>query len=115
MPQTATKKQRPAAAPAVKETRLFINNQWVNPADGKTFDTYNPATGQVLAKVAHASAADVDKAVKAARKALESGPWGKMDAADRGRLLFKLADLIEANKKELAALETLNCGKTITD
>src|SRR5690242_9921522 len=88
MTKTATPKQRPAA-PAVKETRLFINNQWVDPAEGKTFDTYNPATGQVIAKVAHAGAADVDKAVKAARKALESGPWGKMDAADRGRLMFK--------------------------
>src|SRR5437899_2545602 len=110
---TATLK-RPAP-PTVKETRLFINNQWVDPVEGKTFDTYNPATGQVLAKVAHASAADVDKAVKAARKALESGPWSKMDAADRGRLMFKLADLVEHQAKELAALESLNSGKLITD
>jgi aldehyde dehydrogenase (NAD+) len=115
MTKTATPKQQRPAAPAVKETRLFINNKWVDAAEGKTFDTYNPASGQVIAKVAHASAAEVDKAVKAARKALESGPWSKMDAADRGRLMFKLADLIEANKKELAALETLNCGKTIND
>src|SRR5437588_11833855 len=99
MAQTATMK-RPTA-PAVKETRLFINNQWVAPVDGKTFDTYNPATGEVLAKVAHAGAADVDKAVKAARKAFETGPWAKMDAVDRGRLMFKLADLVEANKKDL--------------
>ena len=61
------------------------------------------------------SKADVDKAVKAARSALESGPWSTMDAADRGRLLFKLADLVEKNADELAALESLNCGKTITD
>jgi aldehyde dehydrogenase (NAD+) len=104
-----------SAPPAVKETRLFINNKWVEPADGKTFDTYNPATGEVIAKVAAASAADVDKAVKAARHALDAGPWNTMDAADRGKLMFKLADLIEKNAKDLAALESLNSGKTITD
>src|SRR5271163_4369975 len=113
MPTTATMK-RPTT-PTVKETRLFINNQWVEPVEGKTFDTYNPTTGQVLAKVAQATAPDVDKAVKAARKALESGPWGKMDAVERGRLMFKLADLIEKNAEELAGLESLNSGKTIRD
>jgi aldehyde dehydrogenase (NAD+) len=110
---TATKK-RPAA-PAIKETRLFINNDWVEASDGKTFDTYNPATGEVIAKVAHATAADVDRAVKAARAALERGPWGRMDAAERGRLMFRLADLIERSAEELAVLESLNCGKTIRD
>src|ERR1700722_11952109 len=104
-----------SAPPAVKETRLFINNKWVEPAEGKTFDTYNPATGEVIAKVAAAGAADVDKAVKAARHALDAGPWNTMDAADRGKLMFKLADLIEKNAKDLAALESLNSGKTITD
>src|SRR3954447_11025358 len=69
--------KRPAAQ-AVKETRLFINNEWVEPKDGGTFDTFNPATGEVLAKVAAASAADVDRAVKAGRAALESGPWARM-------------------------------------
>jgi aldehyde dehydrogenase (NAD+) len=112
MAQTMTKKPAP---PAVKLTKLLINNQWVDPAQGKTFDTLNPATGQTIAKVAEAGPADVDKAVKAARKALESGPWKNMDAADRGRLLFKLADLVEKNAEELATLESLNCGKTITD
>ena len=106
--------KRPAA-PAVKETRLFINNEWVEPAEGKHFDAINPATGEVIVKVAAATAPDVDRAVKAARRALESGPWGKMDAADRGKLLFKLADLIEKESRELAALESLNCGKTISD
>jgi aldehyde dehydrogenase (NAD+) len=106
--------KRPAP-PAVKQTRLFINNEWVEPAEGKYFDTLNPATGQVIAKVAAAGAPDVDKAVKAARRALETGPWARMDAADRGRLLFKLADLVERDSKDLAALESLNCGKTITD
>jgi aldehyde dehydrogenase (NAD+) len=107
-------KKRPAA-PAVKQTKLFIDNQWVDPVEGGTFDTYNPATGEVLAKVAAASAKDVDRAVKAARRALENGPWATMDAADRGRLLFKLADLVERESKDLAALESLNAGKTIND
>jgi aldehyde dehydrogenase (NAD+) len=106
--------KRPAA-PAVKQTKLLINNEWVEPSDGGTFETYNPATGKVLAKVAAAGAKDVDRAVKSARKALETGPWGKIDAVERGRLLFKLADLIEKQADELAALESLNCGKTITD
>ena len=99
----------------MKLTKLFIDNKWVDPVDGGEFETYNPATGEVIAKVAAAGAADVDKAVKAARRALETGPWSTMDAADRGRLLFKLADLVEKNADELAALESLNCGKTITD
>ena len=90
--------KRPAA-PAVKETRLFIDNKWVDPVDGGDFEPYNPATGEVIAKVAAAGAADVDKAVKAARRALESGPWSTMDAADRGRLLFKLADLVETERR----------------
>src|SRR5262249_51526059 len=110
--------KRPAAT-AVKETRLFINNEFVDPVDGGggsgTFDTYNPATGEVIARVAAASAKDVDRAVTAARSALDKGPWAKMDAAERGRLLFKLADLIDKNAEELAQLESLNCGKTITD
>src|SRR5262249_34323476 len=104
---TATAKR--AAAPAVRETRLFINNEWADPVEGKTFDPLSPATGEVIAKVAHAGPQDVDRAVKAARRALESGPWATMDAADRGRLLFKLADLIEKNAEELAVLESLNC------
>jgi aldehyde dehydrogenase (NAD+) len=106
--------KRPAP-PAIRQTRLLINNEWVDPVEGGTFDTYNPATGQVIAKVAAAGAPDVDKAVKAARRALESGPWATMDAVERGRLLFKLADLIERESRDLAALESLNCGKTIRD
>ena len=113
MAQTATMK-RPAP-PAVKLTKLLIDNQWVDPVEGGAFDTYNPATGEVIAKVAAASAKDVDKAVRSARRALESGPWATMDAADRGRLMYKLADLVERDSKDLAALESLNCGKTITD
>src|SRR5580658_1364161 len=99
----------------IRLTKLFIDNKWVDPVEGGEFETFNPATGEVLAKVAHAEKADVDKAVKAARKALESGPWSNMDAADRGRLLFKLADLVDQKAEELAVLESLNCGKTIND
>ncbi len=107
-----------AAAPSkskVRFTKLFIDNKWVDPVDDGEFETINPATGEVLAKVAAADKADVDKAVKAARKALESGPWSTMDAADRGRLLFKLAELVDEKADDLASLESLNCGKTIGD
>lgn len=101
--------------PKIRQTKLLINNKWVDPVEGKTFTTLNPATGEVIAKVAEGTGRDVDIAVKAARAALENGPWARMDAADRGKLMFKLADLIEENAEELATLESLNCGKTITD
>jgi aldehyde dehydrogenase (NAD+) len=101
--------------PKVRQTKLLINNQWVDPAEGGSFDAINPATGETITQVAAGTAADVDRAVKAARAALENGPWSRMDAADRGRLMFKLADLIEKNAEELATLESLNCGKTIND
>ncbi len=106
--------KRPAQ-PKIRQTKLLIDNQWVDPVEGGEFETYNPATGEVIARVAAGTAADVDRAVKAARKALESGPWSTMDAADRGRLLYELADLVESHSDELAALESLNSGKTISD
>ncbi|HEV3166252.1 MAG TPA: aldehyde dehydrogenase family protein [Isosphaeraceae bacterium] len=112
MTQTLT--ARPAA-PKVKPTKLLIDNRWVDPVEGQSFDTLNPATGDVITQVASGTEADVDKAVKAARKALEDGPWGTLDAADRGKLMFDLADLIEKNAEDLAALESLDSGKTITD
>jgi len=99
----------------IKHTKLFINNEWVDPVDGNSFETLNPATGETIATVAAAGPKDVDLAVKAARKALEQGPWSKLDAADRGRMLYHLADLVEEHASELATLESLNCGKTITD
>jgi aldehyde dehydrogenase (NAD+) len=92
-------------------TKLLINNEWQAAASGKTFPTINPATEAKIADVAEADKADVDRAVAAARRAFDEGPWSKMSAADRGRLLYKLADLVDANKKELAALETLDNGK----
>jgi aldehyde dehydrogenase (NAD+) len=96
---------------AVSATKLLINNQWVNSASGKTFPTINPSTGEVICDVAEADAADVDRAVAAARHAFERGPWRKTAAAERGRLLNKLADLIERHADELARLEALDNGK----
>lgn len=103
------------AAPKVRQTKLLIDGKWKNSVSGKTFATVNPATEEVIANVAEGDAADIDLAAKAARKAFESGPWSKMDARDRGRLMNKLADLMEANLEELAALETLDNGKPIRD
>ena len=96
---------------AVGPCKLFINNRWVNSHSGKTFPTINPATGEEICQVAEADATDVDEAVKAARNAFENGPWPQMSAADRGRLLYKLADLIEEHADELAMLEALDNGK----
>ena len=105
----------PRVKPSVRQTRLLIDNKWCASAEGREFDTYDPATGEVIAQVAEASAVDVDRAVKAARRALEHGPWADLDAAERGRLLFNLAELISKNAEELASLESYNCGKTIKD
>jgi aldehyde dehydrogenase (NAD+) len=99
----------PGVAPSA--TKLLINNCWVPSESGKTFATINPSTGEEICQVAEADAADVEKAVKAARAAFEQGPWKKMRASERGRLLNRLADLIEKNTDELARLETLDNGK----
>jgi acyl-CoA reductase-like NAD-dependent aldehyde dehydrogenase len=93
--------------------KLLINGEWVAPADGKTFEVKNPADGTKLAEVSQGSARDVDRAVKAARAAFENGPWRKMSGRERGRLLYKLADLIEQNLEELAQLESLDNGKPL--
>ena len=103
------------AAPKVRQTNMLIGGKWVESRSGKRFPTINPVNEQMIAEVPEADAADVDAAVKAARTAFDSGPWSKMDARDRGRMMNKLADLIEANQNELAALETLDNGKPISD
>jgi aldehyde dehydrogenase (NAD+) len=97
----------------LKPGRLLIDGQWVD--GSKRFDTINPATGEVLTQIAEASAADVDHAVDAARRAFEdrNGAWRKLSASERGRLIWKLADLVEKNIDELAELETLDNGKPI--
>ena len=94
--------------------QLFIDGQFVDAESGKTFKSPNPATGETFAEVAEADKADVDKAVAAARKALD-GKWSKMSARDRGRLLYKLSQLIEEHAGELAALETSDNGKPIKE
>jgi phenylacetaldehyde dehydrogenase len=97
-----------------KPRQMLINGQWVNAISGKTFPTYNPATGEVLAQVAEGDHADIEQAVKAARKAFDHGPWRKMTASERGRLIWKLADLLEAHTEEFAYLESLDNGKPLT-
>ncbi len=107
--------QHSASRIKVGQTRMLIDNQWINSVSGKTFETINPSTGEVIANVAEGDAADIDKAVKAARKAFDHGPWRKMNARARGRLMYKLAELMEEHLDELAALETLDNGKPIND
>ena len=94
--------------------KMFIDNQWVPSASGKTFPTYNPATGEVLAQIAEGDREDIDRAVKAARKAFDSGAWPDMSASQRGRTIWKLADLIEERLEEFAQLESLDNGKPLS-
>jgi aldehyde dehydrogenase (NAD+) len=86
---------RPEQKVKIGPTKLLINNEWVESVSGKRFETINPATGEVICDVAEADAADVDKAVEAARKAFNSAEWRQLSARKRGELLYKLADLIE--------------------
>ena len=101
--------------PEVRQTRILVGGEWRNSASGKTFDTVHPATEEVIASIAEGDSADVDLAVAAARKAFDEGPWPRMDARERGAIMHRLADLIEKNAAELAALETLDNGKPIND
>jgi len=103
-----------AASFIAKQGKILINNQWTNSASGKTFHTYNPATGEVLATVAEGDREDIDRAVKAARKAFESGPWRNMTSSERGKLVWRLADLLEKHTEEFATLESLDNGKPLT-
>src|SRR3954447_5262398 len=80
------------AAVSSKPRRMLINGEWGAAASGKTFSTYNPATGEVICEVASGDKADIDRAVKAARAVFESGPWRTMTASERGKLIWKLAD-----------------------
>ncbi len=105
---TATKAQ-------IKPGKLLIGGEWCDATSGATFDTVNPATGEVLTQIAAGTHADVERAVSAARKAFDdpAGPWQKMTASDRGRLLWRIGDLIDAHVEEIAELETLDNGKPI--
>ncbi|MDY3552498.1 aldehyde dehydrogenase family protein [Gemmata sp. JC717] len=111
---TAPAKPRPAK-PRVADQQLLIGGKWVDSVSGKTFETLDPASGEIICRVAEGDKADIDLAVRAARAALDTGPWGRMNASERGRLINKLADAIEAHKEELAALESLDNGKPIGD
>src|SRR5438034_563974 len=97
-----------------RRCQLFINGEFVDAESGKTFNSPNPATGETFAEVAEADTTDIDKAVAAARKAFE-GKWSKMSARDRGRLLYKLSQLIERDTPQLAELETSDNGKPIKE
>ncbi|MFL6256751.1 MAG: aldehyde dehydrogenase family protein, partial [Pyrinomonadaceae bacterium] len=103
-----------SASETPRTYQLFIDGKWVDAESGKTFTTPNPATGATLAEVAEGDKADIDKAVAAARRAFE-GSWSKVSARDRGRMLYKLSQLIEAKTPELAALETADNGKPIKE
>ncbi|XP_028389129.1 mitochondrial 10-formyltetrahydrofolate dehydrogenase [Phyllostomus discolor] len=94
--------------------QCFINGQFTDAEDGKTYDTINPTDGSTICKVSYASLADVDKAVAAAKDAFENGEWGRMNARERGRLMYRLADLLEENQEELATIEALDSGAVYT-
>ena len=92
--------------------KLLIDGDWVEAASGQTFATLNPATEETLAEVAHGQAEDIERAVRAARKAFDDdSPWRRMNASDRGRLIWRISELIEENADELAMLESLDNGK----
>jgi phenylacetaldehyde dehydrogenase len=93
--------------------KVLINGQWVSAESGQTFEVLNPANGQVIAHAQACEKPDVDKAVYAARKAFEEGPWSKMTASERGRIVWKIGDLILKYADELAQLESLDNGKPI--
>jgi phenylacetaldehyde dehydrogenase len=96
-----------------KPRQMLINGKWVNAASGKTFPTYNPATGEVLAQVAEGDKEDIDRAVAAARAAFDKGPWRNITPSERGRVIWKLADLLEKHAEQFAQLECLNQGKPL--
>src|ERR1019366_3124716 len=90
--------------------QLFIDGRWVDAASGRTFETPNPATGETLARIAEGGAEDINRAVKAARRAFEEGPWSRMTPSERGRIIWRIGDLILAHLDELAQLESLDNG-----
>src|SRR6185437_969463 len=113
---TATPLQMQSAVSQFLATpkKLLIDGRWVGAASGKTFTSVDPSTGEPLATVAEGDKADIDLAVKAARRAFAEGPWPKMTPSERGRIIWKIGELIEKNTEELAELETLDNGKPIS-
>jgi phenylacetaldehyde dehydrogenase len=97
-----------------KTRQMLINGKWVDAVSGKTFPTYNPATGEVLANVAEGDREDINRAVAAARAAFDSGPWSRISPADRAQMMWRLSDLIEKHAEEFAQIESLDNGKPLT-
>ncbi|MBM3600984.1 MAG: aldehyde dehydrogenase family protein [Alphaproteobacteria bacterium] len=104
---------RKATAFLAREHKLLIGGKWVPALSGRTFETYDPGTGRIIARVAEGDAADIDLAVQAARQAFDGGAWGRVSPSERGRMIWKIADLLEQNADELAELEALNNGKSL--
>ncbi|XP_030620961.1 retinaldehyde dehydrogenase 3 [Chanos chanos] len=103
---------QPVKVQEIKYTKIFINNEWHTSVKAKKFSTFNPATGVKICEVEEADKADVDKAVEAAKAAGKRGsPWRRMDVSSRGRLLHKLADLLERDRSLLATIESMDTGK----
>ncbi|SDD28360.1 aldehyde dehydrogenase [Paraburkholderia lycopersici] len=101
--------------PYTVRTQAFIDGQFVDAENGAVFENLNPASGQLLNRVAACSASDVDRAVQSARKAFQSGVWSKMEPRERKRILRKFSDLVEANGAEIALLDSVDAGKPISD
>ena len=98
-----------------KPHKLLIDGKWVAAKSGKTFQVFDPATGGQIAAVADGGPEDIDAAVKAARKAFEDGPWSRMKPTERGKIVWKLADILEQNLVELAEIESIDNGKPVMD
>src|SRR5258707_13201700 len=92
--------------------KLLINGKWVPAASGKTFEVKNPANGSTIAYSAEGDAEDVDRAVRAARYAFESGPWSKLSPSERGKIIWRIGDLISKYSDELAEIESIDNGKS---
>ncbi|KAH1235957.1 Aldehyde dehydrogenase family 2 member C4 [Glycine max] len=97
--------------PTIKFTKLFINGDFVDSLSGKTFETIDPRTGDVIARISEGDKEDIDIAVKAARHAFDNGPWPRLPGSERARILLKWAEIIEENAEELAALDAIDAGK----
>src|SRR6202158_2602725 len=95
--------------------KLLIDGKWVEAASGKVFPVYNPATGEILAQVAEGEKEDIDRAVRAGRRAFDSGPWRTMTPSKRGRSIWRVAELLEQHSEEFAQLESLDNGKPLTE
>jgi len=103
------------AIATAQKYQMFINGEWTASDSGKTFPVYDPSTEQIIAEVPDANAKDIDRAVAAAKEAFENGVWGSSTAQERGRVLFKLAEVVRQNLPALAELEARNSGKPIVE